>query len=506
MNPQKAQLSLSEAVALGAKDSVFFKHYFFPQTARLPSPQIHRDVWEVLERPGARKINVLLPRNWAKTTELRIFAAKRTAYQISHTIVWLGKSEAMAIRSLDWLRQQVEFNPTFAQTFGLRKGRKWQGTEAEIVGPHGPTWILAVGIEGSVRGLNLMDYRPDLFILDDIISDENSGSLEMRTKIEDAVEGAILPTLVPPAEDATARLVMLNTPQHLEDVSQKTLGDPTWVSLVRSCWTPETEKLPLQDKVSSWEERFPTEQLRRDYEGAVARNKAYVWIRENECKLIAPALCAFKPEFVQYWDTLPERSELVIVLSLDPVPPPSEIQLAKGMRDKDYESFSVSARRKGTYYSLETSSNKGHTPEWTVAEFIRLCLKWNPRQVVVEQVAYQRTLAWLLRKAMQQHGRYWPIIADDAAERKFLQKSKYDRIVDPLIGPASAGQLLFGRGQTNLVQQFLDYPNVSHEDELEAFAMGVRKLSRFSGIAVGSDDDGGDDDGVVDMRSFRRAP
>jgi hypothetical protein len=49
-------------------------------------------------------------------------------------------------------------------------------------------------------------------------TDENCATLEQRQKISDLVHGALKKSLAPPVDDPNAKMVMLVTPQHIDDV------------------------------------------------------------------------------------------------------------------------------------------------------------------------------------------------------------------------------------------------------------------------------------------------
>ena len=171
-----------------------------------------------------------------------------------------------------------------------------------------------------------------------------------------------------------------------------------------------------------------------------------------------------------------------ISMAIDPVPPPSEIQIAKGLRGKDFEAFAVVGRYKGDCYLLEYSLNRGHDPTWTIAEFFRLAMKYRPRRIIVESIAYQRTLAWILRQAMNHQKRYFVIKETDD------KRKKYDKIVDGLNGTASMGHLFVRRDQHEFIAQFRAYPDVANDDLIETVAACVSDLS-----GAGVYDDMGDE-------------
>lgn len=467
-----APVSQQELVKLCAVDDALFAKTFFPRTARMASPYFHQTVWRMIGDPKARLVCLWVFRGGAKTSILRMFTAKRIAYGLSHTILYIGKSEGHAVRSIKWLRRQVEYNRPFSETFRLRKGDKWQDIEAEVW--HGtdeyPIWIMGAGITGSIRGINEDDYRPDLIVVDDVIDEENSSSVDQREKTENLILGALKESLAPVSEAPHAKLVMLQTPLNRDDASAKAQRDKEWNSARFGCWTPDTEDLPLAQRESIWPERWTSEVLRKEKENAIARNKLSLFTREKECKIISPETSAFKPEWLKYYDLTPEHMH--VVMAIDPVPPPSEIQIAKGLKDKDYEALSVVGAYRGQYYLLEYSYNRGHDPSWTVAEFFRLAIKWRPKLVVVEAVAYQRTLAWLLKQAMLQSRRYYVI------KELVDKRSKYDRIVDALSGPAFNGALHVREEHEEFIQQYTEYPDVNHEDVLETVAVAIKELTQ----------------------------
>ncbi len=484
--PDGEQVSLSEIVELGALDSQFFCKTFFPRTVRQDPASFHEEVWELIEGEW-RLVNLQIHRDGAKTSILRMYTAKRIAYGLAHTILYVGKSEGHAVRSTKWLRKQVQHNRLFADTFGLRPGDKWQDIESEIW--HGtdeyPVWIMATGITGSVRGINQDDFRPDLIIVDDVIDEENSATPDGRRKISDLIYGALVGSLAPSSEAPDAKLVMLQTPLNKEDASTLALKDKGWKSKRFGCWTPATEGLDLRLQKSAWPARWPSAEMRQKKEEFIGRNKLSLFLREYECKLTSPETAAFGANWLEYYKLTPEH--LVKSMAIDPVPPPSDIQIAKGLRGKDYEAFAVVGAHSGDVYLLDYSLNRGHEPDWTIMEFFRLCLKWRPRIVTVETTAYQRTLKWLLEQAMRSRRQYW--VVQDFTDGR----SKFDRIVDSLSGVASQGRFFVREDQTEFISQFETYPDIPNEDLLEAVAVATAKLL---GLPLG---DGDEDDAYAEL-------
>ena len=257
-DPVATAADLKEIVELGALDGELYSRTFFPKTFRQPNAPFHRDMWQLLDSTH-RQINMQVFRDGAKTTICRAYTSKRIAYGLARNILYIGKSEAHALRSIAWLRRQVEFNKVWAQTFGLRKGSRWTDEESEIIHEveGASCWILGMGITGSVRGINRDDYRPDLIVLDDIVDEENAATVDQRNKINNLIYGAVARSLAPASENPDAKIVALQTPLNKEDYSTLATRDPEWVSRVYSCWTRETQDARPQAQESSWPARRP---------------------------------------------------------------------------------------------------------------------------------------------------------------------------------------------------------------------------------------------------------
>ncbi len=476
-------VSEAELIKLCAVDNDLFCKTFFAKGFRQNSPRYASAVWAALENPEHRMVNARIFRGGFKTTLLRAYAAKRIAYGISRTILYVGSSESHAIRSVQWLRSRIEprigadgvARPTeFARTFGLRPGRKWQAHEIEVF--HGideyPIWVMAVGITGSIRGINFDDYRPDLIILDDCITDENSLTKEQTDKTADLIMGAVANSLASAEEEPNAKLVQLQTPISPHDASARASESSEWHTESFGCWTPETADLPVEEQVSAWEEMFPTRVLRARKLAAIAENRYSIFAREMEVKLVAAESLSFRPNWLRHFDEAPRMGGCVI--SIDPVPPPSEAAIRKGTKGTgDYEVIAVTARSKGEYYLLDYAISRGHDPNWSIFKLFEFALRYNPLCIVVEDVAYQRTLKWLLEKEMQRRGRYWPTKGTND------RRPKFTRIVTTLAGPASQGKLWCAPHHSEFQLQFENYGlgYRGHDDVLDAVATGISELT-----------------------------
>jgi len=502
LNVSLAKQEANELVERSAADPIYYGSAFFPRTIRQTTPPFHGALWNLFESRN-RLCSAQVFRGGAKTTFARIYSSKRIAYGVSHTILYIGASERKALESVRWLKRNVEKNHLWSSVFGLRPGKLWQDSEIQInhTALEEPISVVAFGISSNVRGINIDDYRPDLIILDDILNDETANSMEQREKAKELIHGAIKESLAPASESPDAKIVALFTPLQDQDPLVQTLSDPSWASVSFGCWTPETKDLPPEMRESIWPERWPSQVLRDERNAAIFNNTLSIFSREKECVLMTAENAAFLPDWLTYYELKDLPSYMPCVIAIDPVPPPSQSEIDKGFKGKDYEALAVVGYHDNNYYLLDYKLNRGHAPDWTLATVFELAARWKPLRITVEGVAYQKTLSWLLEQAMIRQRKMI------AVEQVTDKRKKEVRIVDALTGPCSHNRFLVRREQTEFINQFLSYSKVRsipHDDLLDAVAMGMHSLTNFE--YLGEDDWFGEAEDDVKQIEFRGCP
>ena len=442
-----------EAAELGSRDLTLFGRLFFPRTVRQETPPFHRDMDAALCGPS--RFNAFkIFRGGAKTTKLRIYKAMRISYGISRTIMYVSASQQHSCFSVRWLRRQVMHNQKWAATFGLRRGEKWTDEWCELY--HGieetPITVLAMGITGQIRGFNPDDFRPDLIIIDDVLDDENTKTPEQRKKIEELLFGALLNSLAPSSECATAKAVFLQTPFHKDDAIEKCMLDPEWNPLSFGCFDDQGE--------SRWPSRFPTEVLKSSKEAAVRRSQYRLWMREMECKIVSGEDKALDVTRVKYYDVLPEYLDTLI--SIDPASSDSPTADDHAIVALGFKGLDV--------YVLDYHLAKGVMPDLAATHFFNLALLYAPRRAAVESISYQRVLKWYLEQEMIKRRVFVPIQAIQD------RRSKANRIMQAIPGYLHYGRFFIRPSMTELVSQMDDYdPSVKDQpdDLIDAIATGI---------------------------------
>lgn len=461
-------LSMAELIDLGAEDLLFFGRAFFPKTFKKKSPEIHRGIADLIDGPDNGQVGIF--RGGAKTTITRVACAKKVSYGESKLTLVVGKGQDHAIKTIRWIQNQVENNTHWTRVFGIKKamnadtGRakkwtdEWITVENTLLGTE--THFIAYGITGQIRGMNIDDARPDFIICDDILDDENCATMEQREKIKERFWGALMKSLCRKEENPMAKCIMLQTPIDEEDLSMDIRKLKSWTTLVYSCFDAEGN--------SVWEDLFSTKSLKEEKAEFIEMNKLSVWMREMEVSPTSSELKLMRPEWLQTYDLLPERP--IYILTVDPTPPPSE----KNQRDPqklDDAVVMITAFVRQKFYCVEYYTTKSPQVMELVAKIFEFYLKYRPTFTGVETVLFQRTIKELLEREMRAKGVFFVIVPIEDKRNKFV------RIKDTLQGLASQGKLLARSDHLELHSQFKDYPQVKHDDLLDAFSLATMLIN-----------------------------
>ena len=451
-----------------ARDTVLYGHTFFPKAFRDKTAPFHREMLADLENPLYRQLGFEVFRGGAKTTLLRVATSKRIAYGTSRTILYVSSSMTHALRSVRWLRKQVEFNPRWTSFFGLSRGGKWTDEHLEIrhevLGI--AITILAVGVTSQTRGINVDDYRPDFIVIDDVDDEETTATPEQRKKTEDRVFGAILNSLAPKSENPDAKILALATSLNKDDTINKMHADPSFYTRRYSILNEQGE--------SRWPTRYPTAEVIDNRASFLARGQALLWLREYECTIGDEETALFTRDSLKHWEVLPER--MIIVLVVDPAPPPSDIQIKKGLRTKDEEVWSAVGMSDGNFFLLEQQCALDHDTEWSIATCFSMLLRWKPLRIGVESIAYQRTLKDIIEREMKKRHIY--AVVEAVVDRR----KKPHRIQQALSGITAHGAFYVHPSMQGFITQYYSYPNTDRDDRLDSASIGLNILHNLAAL------------------------
>ena len=497
-------MTQEELIALCAEDTLFYGQYYFPKTIRQDSPDFHAEVCMIVDSNVYQKIAMKMFRGGAKTTLARVILSKRIAFGITRTGLVISETAEHSYETVKWLKHAVEREDNWSRDFGLIRGDKyespyssekysWRDDKIQIVntsikdelGRPMVITIVGTGIFGQSRGLNIEDFRPDFILLDDVVDEDNARTEEQRTKVNERIYGAIMNTLAPRSEAPTSMVLMLQTPLHSLDAVELSAKDPEWKHLSYSCFDSAGR--------SRWEARFPTQELTVKKQGFINRNMLSVWMREMEVTITNNELAYFSSKWLMnnliegtrfvesedWWEN-PNRLPrgMVFYMGVDPTPPPKETQQnsSHDLRRLDNAVVQVIGCVQGHVYDMETYATKSPNPVELITKIMELAKKWRVMAIGFESIMFARTTKFYLEQEMLKKNEFYRVLPVEDRRKKSV------RIRQGLTELSVGNQLHIRPSNQGFIQEYTTYPDVDHDDHLDAFCIAL--LCRNAGDII----------------------
>lgn len=221
---------------LAAFDLSYFGRAYLPHYFYRKSPAFHEELDEIwsegvlkgknpaqeakaIARMDGSRQAIAAPRGHAKSTN---FTFKDTLhailYQYKHYPIILSDSSDQAEGFLDDIKTELEDNYHIIQDFGEIKGDKvWRSS---VLLTKTNVKVEAIGSGKKIRGRRHRNWRPDLFVLDDVENDENVNTPEQRRKLKSWYDKA-----VSKAGDTYTDIMYIGTVLHYDSLLSKVLAN-----------------------------------------------------------------------------------------------------------------------------------------------------------------------------------------------------------------------------------------------------------------------------------------
>lgn len=295
-----------QAIDLILHDPVGAHLYFFEHRHTDLSPEFHTAAIEAIWNYDIQKYLSLIFRGGAKSTlmeEATTLMACLGAFK--HALI-VGDTESRAADRLTAIKHELETNERLLYHFGPLQGEPWGYTQACL---SSNIMIRAFGRNQKLRGIKYLDSRPDFLFLDDIEDEESVNSEEQIEKTMRWVMSVVIPSM-----DRYKRIIrMAATVIHPNACCVQFSKDASWITHKVPVWYYNEE----HTLVSSWEDRFPLQDmlsLQREFE---RMGKAREFSQEYLCEAESSATKAFDVTHVPVDLNLHHTFEPTIIL-VDP--------------------------------------------------------------------------------------------------------------------------------------------------------------------------------------------
>jgi hypothetical protein len=197
-------------------------------------------------------------------------------------IAFIGDSAENGVKNL---RKNIEFrweNSSFLQEH--IPVIKFTDVRLEFKNKDGRKFVVKMyGAKTGVRGAKEMGMRPQLAVLDDLISDEDARSATVISSIEDTVHKAVSKALHPSRQ----KTVWLGTPFNQKDPLYKAVESGAWDCAVFPICEQFDGSTTRETFKGSWEERFDYDYVKDQYDSAEKQGKLDGFYQELMLRIVS---------------------------------------------------------------------------------------------------------------------------------------------------------------------------------------------------------------------------
>lgn len=449
----------------------------------------HRQLCDMLDdvTTGNVQTNIgwAVPRQHAKTAYLTNgFTCHQAVYRHRKYIVVISETTDMASDFIGWAKLQLKFNEKLRADFGellhVQPSQNEKDNKDEFITLAG-TKVEAKGTGQQMRGLRFLNTRPDLFLLDDLESNQNTNTKDLREKNLHWFQSEMLQ-----AADKDALCVYMGTIVHYDSLLNhvvtksrefKSQKFPAILSHAenQTLWTKwraiyHEDSPAAKEKADEFFEQNKAEMLkgsrvlwasRYDYKyfmekreemGAKAFNQEYMNNPIDEESQV------FNPDdFFYYSEKELDLSQCDLFGAVD---------FAMGKEKGDYSALVTVARKRdtGICYVVDTYVERVK-PDKFMQVIIDKTLQFQYERLAVEAQQAQEWFADKLAEALKKRG--YPSTTRLA---KVKQKTRKALRIEAMLPDIEAGNVRFLKSQRLLLEMLEYYPNHNHDDAPDALA------------------------------------
>jgi len=432
----------------------------FPKTVPLAIPDIHYELYDLMQAKQYEKCAIALPRGCAKST---VTSFLYILWEVLHKteskdlfISIISESQSQSINFLSRIKSALNKNPQVKKYYGdysANTATRWR--EDDIVLANGAR-ITALGTGQKVRGNIQDDTRPNIIVLDDFESETNAKTPESRQNNRKWIMEAVVPSL----NQQEGRIICIGTTISEDCFLQWVKDAPDWHVI----W-----KAVVDDNGNSiWPEMYPLEKIEKIRQGFEHMGNLSGFFQEYMNQPQSPDDAPFKPHYMKTYSGDLEQVDGKWQLDYDGkkrilnVFMGVDLASSMGYRSDYTVLATVGKDAYGNEYLLDvvrSKSNPAVHPDMIIESF----QKWHHQGVYIESVAYQESCRQHVRAKMVEIGIHIPGI-----ERKITHRtSKSERLLS-LVPLLAQGRFYFRGGDLDAQREFLSFPKGKNDDLLDA--------------------------------------
>ena len=281
---------------------LFFFLVYFPHYVKYEVAPFQDEIFELTQDASKKLVCIVAFRGSAKST---IVTFSYTLWAIlgkqnKKYVLIVCQTRAQAKQHMMNIRYELETNDLLKSDLGpFREENDTEWASSSLVFENVGARITIASLEQSIRGFKHNQYRPDLIILDDIEDLNSTKTLESRTKTFDWFSREVVPL-----GDVDTRIILVGNLLHEDSLMMKLK-----TKIEKGEMDGVFKWYPLVDDDGNclWSGKFDRPEKIEALRRSVANELA--WQQEYLLHIISDSTRVIFPEWIQYYDTLPEGIE-----------------------------------------------------------------------------------------------------------------------------------------------------------------------------------------------------
>lgn len=456
--PEGVDKETEEILYACFRDTKLFCEVFMPKTFYTPFSKGHDKLFKALDDESVQKVVIAMPRGWGKTSIVnKAYPAKKIVFQDKHYIIPISSTGSSAIEFSENLKNELMDNEDLVPVFGSIKASGYGPGAFSTL-----EWVTSTGIKimprgagQQIRGRQYGNYRPDLYIVDDLEDDESVESDERREKLKRWFLSAVKNSVE--ISDPSWRIIVIGTILHEDSLLANLLDENKYPD-----WCKVRLEMCDDDCISNWPEKISDKQCMSLYQEYRADDRSDIFYREFRNIPIALDSQGFKPEyFKDYKEDDPDlhSSDSDSIIFADPAK-----TMKKGSAKTAVVGVTVNMRKHKMW--VREVVKEQLTPDDLYKEMLDMAERLNAIVLAPEVTALHEYITFPLKNAMSARGVNYIIIEVNPRQGKTGTKRSAG-----LIPWYRGGHVMHNRTACmSLEKNLMSWPRPSEWDEIDALS------------------------------------
>lgn len=261
--------------------------------------------------------------------------------------------------------------------------------------------IRTYGASTNIRGVRYDNMRPELAIVDDVITNEASNSDTMMKTIEDNIYKSIIPALNP----QRSKVIFIGTPHNQKDVLYKAIQSGTWdVSKFPICKDFPCTRSEFE---GMWEDRFNYDFVKSTYEMYKANGQENAFMQEFMLVIIDEGARLVRDQdmvWYKFEDIKRNLGDYNFFITTD--------FATTEKKSADYSVMIVWAVNSNGDRLIVDMVSKRQLTNKNVDDLFRLVQRWNPMYVALERDGQQKAIIDYIKSEMHHRNIHFNLAKD----------------------------------------------------------------------------------------------